>query len=117
MRLHLSALAAALSICSPGVFGPAAAYGQSASPCFEIIAPHPRGEPRSPVLIDKCSGSTWLLTRTRATQARAAYHWQPLQMADRRVDAAEPRPATSPRPAAAAAKGNCFTFQNRRYCE
>ena len=37
--------------------------GGSASVCFEVIAARPNVEPPAPIMIDKCSGRSWVLIR------------------------------------------------------
>lgn len=86
------------------------------APCFEFVPVRPRIEPASPMLIDKCSGRTWLLTRT----SRGGYRWAAIHT-EAEVPKAIDRPATDGSPAAKADKdggaGKCFTFNNRKFCE
>jgi hypothetical protein len=79
--------------------------------CYEVIAPQPNALPRTPLLVDKCSGRTWLLTKS----ARGAgYRWA-------RVSTEEAAPSSGAAQAKApeqpANSRNCFTFNNRRFCE
>ncbi|MGV3632720.1 MAG: hypothetical protein ACO1NY_00090 [Pseudorhodoplanes sp.] len=94
-----------------------AAFAQMASaPCFEFIPARPRIEPPSPMLVDKCTGRTWLLTRT----SRGTYRWASIQ-SDGETPKAPDRPATDRGHAERADKqgggGKCFTFNNRKFCE
>lgn len=80
---------------------------ESAS-CFNVVAAQPPLQPA--ILVDRCSGRTWLLIR-RGRHGRFA--WNPIA----RHDVQAERPA--PKPAAAAATGSakCFSFQGRTFCE
>jgi hypothetical protein len=97
-----------------------AALAESTPPgraCFQIMATPSDGGPSSAILLDACTGQTWILVRSyqpAAKKGRAgnvAHRWEPLSK-----DSAEPPPARKPAPTAAT--GNkCFTFQGRRFCE
>lgn len=86
------------------------------TPCFEFVPVRPRIEPASPMLIDKCTGRTWLLTRG----SRGAYRWAAIHT-ESEMPKATDRPVTDASPAAKADKdggaGKCFTFNNRKFCE
>ena len=43
-----------------------AADSTRAGACFELIRPHPRTDPRVPLLLDRCTGATWLLVRNES---------------------------------------------------
>lgn len=96
---------------------PGAAIAQTASsPCFELIPARARIEPLAPLLVDKCSGRTWLLVRS----GRGDYRWAAINTENEKPKATD-RPATDTGPADKADKdgsaGKCFTFNNRRFCE
>lgn len=110
MRASVAAAATMLALSG-------AAVAQSASaPCFELIPAHARIEPQVPMLVDKCTGRTWLLTRSR----RGAFRWAAIQ-SDSDIPKATDRPGTDTAPASKADKEGdakkCFTFNNRRFCE
>lgn len=98
--------------CAGGAYaqGPDAAKPAT---CYEVIPPQPNTQPRTSMLVDKCSGRTWLLTKSRRS---AGYSWVRVT-----ADDAAPPPQTSAAPAKAASSPsdsrNCFTFNNRRFCE
>jgi hypothetical protein len=49
-----------------------AASAQTAAPfCYEVIPARPNIEPPAPIMIDKCSGRSWILLRN----GRASYRW------------------------------------------
>ena len=74
--------------------------------------------PTNTILLDRCTGQTWILARhyQGAAKGRAgnvAYRWEPLSKAT-----AEPPPARRPVATGPTATGDkCFTFQDRRFCE
>jgi hypothetical protein len=86
------------------------------TPCFEFVPVRPRIEPPSPMLVDKCTGRTWLLTRT----SRGAYRWAAI-LTESEMPKVTDRPATDASPAAKSDRdggvGKCFTFNNRKFCE
>jgi hypothetical protein len=43
----------------------------TASFCYEVIPARPNIEPPAPIMIDKCSGRSWILVRN----GRASYRW------------------------------------------
>jgi hypothetical protein len=101
---------------------PGAAVAQTASaPCYELIPARPRIEPPLPMLVDKCSGRTWLLMRA----GRGTYRWASVDM-DSDIPKATDRPPTDDQPANKAETPpankdgdgkKCFTFNNRKFCE
>lgn len=83
------------------------------TPCYEVIPPRAKGEPTAPMLVDKCSGRTWVLVRS----GRGVYRWTV-------VDMDYDKPKTTDRPVtdtqSAKSDGDpkkCFTFNNRKFCE
>jgi hypothetical protein len=116
-RALLIAVAAAIMLGLPG----AAAAQTATAPCFELIPARPRIEPPTPLLVDKCSGRTWILKRT----GRGGYRWAAID-ADNGMPKATDRPPTDNQPTnkadnpSAEKEGDgkkCFTFNNRKFCE
>jgi hypothetical protein len=115
IRAGIAAVAAVLV--TPG----AALAQTAATPCFEFIPARPRIEPPTPMLVDKCTGRTWLLTRA----SRGAYRWAAIQTEIEQPESDKPkatdRPVTDTGPAGRADKegggSKCFTFNNRKFCE
>jgi hypothetical protein len=106
-RLGLAAAAALVALAG------AAAAQTASAPCFELIPARARIEPPAPMLVDKCSGRTWLLTRS----ARGAFRWIAIDTESEKPKATD-RPATDTQPAAKEGDGKkCFTFNNRKFCE
>lgn len=84
----------------PGVAQPAS----SASTCFEILPAERNVVPASPILLNKCTGSTYVLTRKRSR-----YEWVPIGRRE------GPRPV--PKPAKETSGRKCFYFDGREFCE
>jgi hypothetical protein len=73
--------------------------------------------PNAPLLVDRCTGATFLLARTRR-DGRMGYAWVPIAREPAGA-AVESAPASEPRSSAAAkaaAKEGCFTYSGRTYC-
>jgi hypothetical protein len=85
----------------------------AAAPCYEVIPPRAKIEPPVPMLVDKCSGRTWLLSRS----GRGAYRWAVVDMEHEKPKTTD-RPVTDVQPAKREGDPQkCFTFNNRKFCE
>jgi hypothetical protein len=97
---------------------PAAAMAQSAPPpgggaCYEMLAAEANTLPGRPLLINKCTGQTFVLMRVPPKGKPAggsAYRWQPIAVGDDSAEA-KPKPAT-----AATAGHKCFSLDGRKFC-
>jgi hypothetical protein len=111
MIWHVRHLMAVALVALPA--GDALAQGAaSQAACFEVLAGPSEMQPAGAILLNRCSGETWILVRTYPSPARGtpAYRWSAII-----ADVADPKPpANSP---AAATRDKCFTFQGRRFCE
>ena len=112
-RSAIPVLVAGLSILWAGGAGAERVRTEQPAPfCFEIVARRGQAEPGGPILLDKCTGKTWLLVRHDGGRRRADFRWKALAFdAAPRPDAAEPRMA----PRFGGQK--CFVFSGHRYCE
>ena len=117
LRMTRALLIAGALLAFPG----AAAAQNIPAPCYELVPARPRIEPPAPMLVDKCSGRTWLLKRA----GRGSYRWAAID-ADDDMPKATDRPPTDNQPAnkadntSADKQGDgakCFTFNNRKFCE
>jgi hypothetical protein len=79
----------------------------SKTACFDIII---GVADTQPILLDHCSGQTWMLTRNGRRSGQAAYRWIPLA-----TGSGEPPQLQSEN--RVVGSGKCFTFQGRRFCE
>jgi hypothetical protein len=54
--------------------------------CFEVVANGPDALPNGPILVNRCTGATWLLVRTPLADQKGAatgsftYVWEPLSV-------------------------------------
>lgn len=114
MRTVLVCLAAGLCLCT----SPAAAQQTPpATACFQVIEGSADVPPAAPLLVDRCTGETFVLTRARRGEGKA-FEWVPIAKAAAGA-VAEAAPAPPPRPPAsakAASKEGCFTYSGRNYC-
>jgi hypothetical protein len=86
--------------------------------CFDVARP-PGGEAAGAILVNRCTGRTWILVGGRKRHGdQVAYRWMPIVTAD--AAPAAPAPAPSPPRVHAPASPNsdkCFTYQGRKFCE
>jgi hypothetical protein len=89
--------------------GAALAQASTSQPgCFDVVASRSDAHPAGTILLNRCSGQTWLLVRYQSSvRGSSVYRWSTIAS-----DSNEPRP---PPPAASGDK--CFAFQGRRFCE
>jgi hypothetical protein len=89
-----------------------AAFSQNADTvCFEVIPARPNIEPPAPIMIDKCSGRSWVLLRNGKS-----YRWSIISL-----EAEKPKTADRVQNEGDAAPGGaspkCFSYNNRKFCE
>ena len=107
-----------LLICLGGVASSASAGEQSLSvrTCFEIITAQPASGPRKPFLINKCTGETWILAKSRCSSKKRkmpkpGYYWVRVSRQD---TSAVSKSASEP---PGVLRDRCFEFVGRRFCE
>jgi hypothetical protein len=95
-------------------FAPAAHAqgGGSASACFEVIAARPNVEPPVPIMIDKCSGRSWVLIRNGKS-----YRWSLISTEMEKPKISDRAPMEGAAPAPESGSQKCFTFNGRKFCE
>jgi hypothetical protein len=119
-----------LLIVTPLGAGPASAAetaerSPSSPACFEIAAGRAAGQVSGTILLNRCTGQSWMLTKIEPTSGvsgdpDALFKWTPI--GSDTAQAASP-PASAPARRRTAARpveqktGKCFTFQGRQYCE
>jgi hypothetical protein len=97
---------------------------QPSGACYQVLAGRAGSRPAGTILLNRCSGQTWMLIQARQSVAdgidggQVAYRWSPIATADTQVAVNPSRPAKIfvPRPASPN-NAKCFTFQGRKYCE
>jgi hypothetical protein len=94
--------------------------------CFEVIAAHGDAQAPGAILLDRCTGQTWVLNKTYRPAGKGSrgtqvfYRWKPIATENTRVAFNPPaasRPAVSRPAASPLAREKCFVFGGKRYCE
>lgn len=85
------------------------------SACFAVIEAKPGVLPAAPILVDRCSGETFVLTKKRRGDP-TTYEWVAIGKAESgsRVSAKPARSTASS--AKMPARGNCFSYNGRTFC-
>ncbi len=90
-----------------------AALAQGAGPaCFEVIAARPNVEPPAPIMIDKCSGRSWVLIRNGKS-----YRWSLIATETEKPKTTDRAPMEGAAPAPEGGPQKCFSFNGRKFCE
>ena len=83
--------------------------------CYQVIEGQPDVAPAAPILVDRCSGKSFVLSRGRS--GSRSYKWVAIgkatYVAPRAARSATARPNTSNR---GGDNKGCFTFNGRSYC-
>ena len=118
MNIPYRFAASLIFACAGLAFGGQALAQPATAPCFEIVPARSGIEPPVPMLVDKCSGRTWLLSRggRRTGHDRASPYGYRWTLIEAEQDVAK---TTDKLPAASADKrdSKCFTFNGRKFCE
>jgi len=101
-----------LATCLIGVMAAAPTQAQQQDPagqpsiCFTVIEGRTDVPPGAPILVDRCTGETFVLTRSRGQIA-----WSPIAKtsADRPETKAVAKSPAGP-------KKGCFSYSDRTYC-
>lgn len=77
----------ALSVCAAGILllQLGTVHSQERGPCWEIIAPTQNISPFASMLLDRCTGKSWLMVRERISGSKPAsfsYRWAPLSSSE-----------------------------------
>ena len=97
---------------------PLAVEAQSPPPsggvCFEMIPASPKTLPGTPILLNKCTGDSYLLARKQPTaaggrKAEAAYQWLPIGGAVAIEGKAKLEQSNS-------VGAKCFSYDGRQFC-
>jgi hypothetical protein len=105
-------------VVGPRAFAEDAAGAPPSGACFDIARPQ-TPTAAGAILLNRCTGETWILTRSRTRSGKAfAYRWRPIARGTAEL-AANSRPAVVPRVHLPANPNSnrCFSFQGRRFCE
>ena len=83
--------------------------------CFDIISPRDAARLDGSILLDRCTGQTWLLSRSGKRSGMVGYRWTMLATEGGQKPLARPEPSM-PAPVRPNT-GKCFSFQGRQFCE
>jgi hypothetical protein len=107
---------AALSIELPAA-GASAQTDEAQARCFDIITLRNTAQPDGSILLNRCTGQTWLLSRNARRGGVLGYRWNLLVADGGEISKPslhlEPRMPAPVRPST----GKCFSFQGRQFCE
>jgi hypothetical protein len=85
--------------------------------CFDIISPRDAARLDGSILLDRCTGQTWLLSRSGKRGGMVGYRWTMLAAEGDLIK----KPLAGPEPSMPAPvrpnTGKCFSFQGRQFCE
>ena len=88
-----------------------------ASPCFDIITVRNTAQPGGAILLNRCTGQTWLLTRNARRGGALAYRWNLVVADGGEIGRPLPRPEVRMPAIVAPSTSKCFAFQGRQFCE
>ncbi len=80
--------------------------------CFEVIPARPNIEPPAAIMVDKCTGKSWVLIRNGKS-----YRWSLITTELEKPKIADRAPVEGAVPAPDAGPQKCFTFNGRKFCE
>ncbi len=93
--------------------GQTQAQAQASTPaCFEVIPARPNIEPPAAIMVDRCSGKSWVLVRNGKN-----YRWSLIPTEIEKPKIADRAPIEGAAPAPGAGSQKCFTFNGRKFCE
>jgi hypothetical protein len=85
--------------------------------CFDIISPRDAARLNGSILLDRCTGQTWLLSRSGKRGGMVGYHWTMLAAEGDLIKKPLARPEPSMPAPVRPNTGKCFSFQGRQFCE
>jgi hypothetical protein len=85
--------------------------------CFDIISPRDAARLDGSVLLDRCTGQTWLLSRSGKRSGMVVYRWTMLAAEGDLIRKPLARPEPSVPAPVRPSTGKCFNFQGRQFCE
>jgi hypothetical protein len=83
--------------------------------CYQVIEGQPDVAPAAPILVDRCSGKSFVLSRGRS--GSRSYKWVAISKATDVSPRAARRPTARANPSIRGGDNKgCFTFNGRSYC-
>jgi hypothetical protein len=108
---------AALLIELPAADASAETAEAQASLCFDVINVRNTAQPEGAILLNRCTGQTWLLTRNARRGGALGYRWNLLAADGGEISKPLPRPEARMSTPVRPSTGKCFSFQGRQFCE
>jgi hypothetical protein len=108
---------AALTIELPTTDASAQTAEAQASPCFDIVTVRDIAKLNGAILLNRCTGQTWLLTRNARRGGALGYRWNLLVADGGESGKSFPRPEVRMPAIVAPSTSKCFVFQGRQFCE
>lgn len=85
--------------------------------CFDIISPRYAAQPSGSILLDRCTGQTWLLSKNGKRGSGLGYRWNRLIADSGEISKLLPHPEASTLAPIRPSTGKCFAFQGRQFCD
>jgi hypothetical protein len=85
--------------------------------CFDIITTGKIVQRDGAILLNRCTGQTWLLSRIARRGGVLGYRWKLLAADGGEVSEPLPRPEPQVSAPIRPSTGKCFSFQGRQFCE
>jgi hypothetical protein len=85
--------------------------------CFDIVSPRDAARLDGSILLDRCTGQTWLLSRSGKRSGMIVYRWTMLAAEGDLIRKPLARPEPSVPAPVRPSTGKCFNFQGRQFCE
>ena len=85
--------------------------------CFDIVSPRDAALLDGSILLDRCTGQTWLLSRSGKRGGMIVYRWTMLAAEGDLIRKPLARPEPSVPAPVRPSTGKCFSFQGRQFCE
>jgi hypothetical protein len=97
--------------------GASAQTAETQPHCFDIITPRYTAQPDGSILLNRCTGQTWLLSRIGRRGGVLGYRWNLLVADGGEISKPLPRPEPRMPAPVRPSTGKCFSFQGRQFCE
>lgn len=82
--------------------------------CYQVIEGQPNVAPAAPILVDRCSGKSFVLSRGRS--GSRTYEWVAIRKAAESLKATRSAAAGSSSKIEAGDRKGCFKFNGRSFC-
>jgi hypothetical protein len=97
--------------------GASAQTDEAQARCFDIITLRNTAQPDGSILLNRCTGQTWLLSRNKRRGGALGYRWNLLVADGGEISKSLLRPEPRMSAPMGPSTGKCFGFQGRQFCE